>query len=610
MSAPAAWRHKALTACHATALAALAGLVIDALAQPDADGGGRVALFRTLAMPFVVAIRLIGDRAPRALVLAGVALLASTGIRVLARGPALPKSVRSGFVPLVRELYCWLHALALMPVLLLLTISEASRVVPVAIFFLYVSHLVASEGLTPLVRASRVLASAGALLLLGYVAAVLWGIAPSLAVLTVAAAMLASADATHPAGGTCGVRAVWAMGALLLACSDQWNFVVAGAFDTWVAWRLGLFRHAVTRTMRAAPLAVLLTGQVLVGRGFALVMGFQPANRWWIERQDGVEVVLPYPGWRDSTLGEHITLVAPACDGNGAIVGSLSTSRWVGGGPDRILPRLRRIDRHGRTVALGGDVIEPGYTSVLDCSGGVLAIGEARAARLSLVDPVTLERTAQAELPCVDAEVTAVTELPSLDLWTVSCGSTVLARRDSLAIAGALPFPAFDTRATATGFVGLDATGAYAAQFSARDEEPTLASVYRIGRWPAPAAVATPWGDASATLSRLVLRDATTHQTVAERGLGAWQRYLAAHPRLPFLVASDYLRGRVYLVHLPDLTVAGEWFVGDRPRRAWLDDAGSAVWVGTAVGVVRIDVQRLTSGPEPLPVRGQRTTGS
>lgn len=596
---PGSWRARALTACRATTLVAISGLVIEVFIEPDPRGGGLLTLFRAMALPFAIVVRVLGERDRVSLTLTVLAVTALAAARLLARERVLPASMRRGFVPLIRELYCWLHALALMPVVLLLTISGTSRIVPAALFFLYVAHLVDSPGLARLVRVSRWLASAGAGLLATCVAVVLWGIAPSLAVLTLVAAGLASAEATHPAGSTRGARRMWAVGAVLLACCDQWNFVLAGAADSWLAWKLGLFRHATTRTMRAAPLVVLLAGQVLIGRGFALLMGFRPAESRWIERQHGVDVVLPYPFWRDPTLGEHITLTAPACDGTGALVGSISTSRWVGGGPDGIRPRLRRIDAEGRTLARGEDVIEPSYTSVLDCRRGVLAVGDAMEPRLSIVDAVTLERIRHAELPCVDPQIAAVTALESLDLWTVSCGSTVLRERETLEPAGTLPFASFDTRPDAAGFTGLDAAGSYAARIARRDGPLEIESVYRTASWSATTVTATPWGDVSVALSRLVLHDPTRHQVLAERDLGAWIRYLRGHPRLPLLTASDYLRGRVYLLRLPDLTVLGDWFVGERPRRAWLDDAGDALWVGSAAGVVRVDVRGLTRPARP-----------
>lgn len=584
---------RGILALRGAGLASAWVLILHLFSQPDPRMGGLVTLFRAVLLPAAVVVDAFTADSRIWLVLLAIAAVALATVREVDRSSAGWRSLRGGALGVARELYCWAHALILLPVALTLTLSGASHVLPPAIVLLYVFHFASFR---PLARVRAVagwatsLASVG---LLVVVCGVLWAIAPSQGLLVIAAATLASRHATAPHGSTAGIRALWAVGLVLVAASDQWLFAVAAIGDTFVAWRLGFFSVERTRSMRAAPLAALIASQILLGRGLAFLMGFHHLDRIAIERQPGVRVVLPYPVVRDRSLGEHLTLAAPACDGDGAIVGSISTSRWVGGGPDAIQPRIRRIDRNGQVVAQSPVVIEPSYSSVLDCERGVLAVGEAMDALVTVLDARSLEVRARIQLAC-DPRVVAVSELAPLGLWAVTCGPTMLIDADTYRVAGQVGVGAFDATTNRRGFEIVSPVGAFQVDASKDHRGLRIGSVFKRATWEHSALIATAWGTVAASMSTLTRYAPHSFEPEEHAQVGVWIRYLKGHPTLPFVVASDYLRGRVYLIHLPDLAVRGSWYVGERPRQGWLDRDGATIWVGAAAGVVRIDVAAFT----------------
>ena len=321
-----------------------------------------------------------------------------------------------------------------------------------------------------------------------------------------AVCVLAAATAVIDPRGSRAVLAVWAVGALLITTCDQWLFVALAVADTLVAWRLGFFDPRVLRRVRASSLAVLLISQLLLGRGIGLLMGFRPIERLTIERQPSVHVVAPYPWWRDRSFGEHLTLAAPACDGGGAIYGAVSTSRWVGGGPDGIEPRLRRVDGAGRPVAEGHEVLEPAYGSTLDCERKRLWIGAGMGSTLSAIDTETLRVVGRVELACRQ-NVLGVTRLPGRDWLAVGCGPTVFVDAASLRPLASVGAGSFDARER-LGEIEL-ASAAGATRLSVRVGPAGEPRLWPIGgtTWEAFEAAETRWGPVTSELGRLVRYD-------------------------------------------------------------------------------------------------------
>lgn len=591
VATPARWRGPTTLAARAVALVACAVLTAVALGSPPDLLGARLVLFRALVLPAAVVASPLLERS---VLLAGVLVLGLVAQLVAARssGAALvPPGVRAGTPWLVRELYCWYHALGLLPVAVLLIVSEGSRLVPPALVLLYAFHWIDSPGLGGFRAGLGGLVGAASWALFAVVALVLGSIAASQALLAVMVCVLAAVAAGSTRRGARAVWMVWAVGALLITTSDQWLYVVLAAADALVAWKLGFFDPRVVRRVRTGSLALLLLSQLLLGRGIGFLMGFRPLERLTIERQGSVHVVAPYPTWRDGSLGEHLTLAAPAC-GGGVIAGGVSTSRWVGGGPDAIEPQLRRLDRSGRRVARGDAVLEPAYSSILDCERRRLWIGAGMGASVSSIDADDLRVVETVDLPCRQ-NVLGVSWLPRHDWLSVGCGPTLFLDASSLRPVASVDLGSFDARERGDEIELASAAGAtrFAVRSSA-DGQPRLSRKGGV-TWDAFEAAETRWGPVTSQVGRLVRYDEETLAPATTRRIGVWIRYLRAHPRLPYLTASDYLRGRVYLVRLPELTVVDGWFVGERPREAWLDDEGRAIWVGSAAGVVRIDVPPL-----------------